>query len=141
MQNNDIGPCGSDDFQQWADGISVACANSLVQNNMINNPTDGGIVLFGAPGTLVQNNTIWVQNVSGSYSFHLHFCLMILTQHLLSGAQHTLLGGINMVDIDPWSGNYTGTEVRNNTIMGGFATDNDEATQTDGTNADDVIIK
>lgn len=64
VQNNDIGPCGSDNFQQWADGISVACQNSLVQNNMINNPTDGGIVLFGSPGTLVQNNTIWVVNVS-----------------------------------------------------------------------------
>ena len=24
---------------------------------------DGGIVLFGAPGTLVENNTIWVETV------------------------------------------------------------------------------
>lgn len=64
VQNNDIGPCGSDAFQEWADGISMSCNNSLVQNNMINNPTDGGIVLFGAPGTLVQNNTIWVETVS-----------------------------------------------------------------------------
>jgi parallel beta-helix repeat protein len=64
VQNNEIGPAGSDLFQQWADGISMACANSLVRNNMINNPTDGGIVLFGAPGTRVENNTIWVENVS-----------------------------------------------------------------------------
>lgn len=39
VQNNDIGPCGSDRFQQWADGISVSCQNSLVRNNMVNNPT------------------------------------------------------------------------------------------------------
>lgn len=39
VMNNDIGPCGSDNFQEWADGISVACANSVVKNNMINNPT------------------------------------------------------------------------------------------------------
>ena len=39
VQNNDIGPCGSDAFQQWADGISVSCQNSHVRNNMINNPT------------------------------------------------------------------------------------------------------
>ncbi len=64
IQNNDIGPCGSDLFQQWADGISVACANSVVRNNMVMNPTDGGIVLFGSPGTQVYNNTIWVVNVS-----------------------------------------------------------------------------
>lgn len=64
VQNNDIGPAGSDLFQQWADGISMACQNSLVRNNMINNPTDGGVVLFGAPGTRVENNTIWVETVS-----------------------------------------------------------------------------
>jgi parallel beta-helix repeat protein len=63
VQNNDIGPCGSQVFQQWADGISVSCRSSLIRNNMVNNPTDGGIVLFGAPGTLVTNNTIWVENV------------------------------------------------------------------------------
>jgi hypothetical protein len=39
VQNNDIGPCGSDDWQSWADGISMACSQSVVRNNMINNPT------------------------------------------------------------------------------------------------------
>ena len=63
VQNNDIGPSGSDVFQQWADGISVSCRSALIRNNKVNNPTDGGIVLFGAPGTLVINNTIWVENV------------------------------------------------------------------------------
>lgn len=64
IQNNDIGPCGSDAFQQWADGISMSCRNSVVRNNMIQGATDGGIVLFGAPGTQVYNNTIWILNVS-----------------------------------------------------------------------------
>lgn len=68
VQNNDIGPSGSDLFQQWADGISVACRNSLVRNNMVNNPTDGGIVLFGSPGTRVENNTIWVETVRPLFS-------------------------------------------------------------------------
>ena len=63
VQNNDIGPSGSDEFEQWADGISVACRNSVIKNNMINNPTDGGIVLFGSPGTRVENNTIWIETV------------------------------------------------------------------------------
>ena len=39
VQNNHIGPCGSDEFQQWADGISVSCQNSLVSQNFIENPT------------------------------------------------------------------------------------------------------
>ncbi|TFK94255.1 hypothetical protein K466DRAFT_510078 [Polyporus arcularius HHB13444] len=116
VQNNDIGPCGSDRFQEWADGISISCQNSLIRNNMVNNPTDGGIVLFGAPGTVVENNTIWVETM-------------------------VLLGGINMVDYDPWNGNYTNTIVRNNIIEGGFATDVEEAGDTKGTNEEDVIIK
>ncbi|KAH7887390.1 pectin lyase fold/virulence factor [Phlebopus sp. FC_14] len=116
VQNNDVGPAGSDAFQQWADGISVACQNSLIRNNLINNPTDGGIVLFGSPGTRVENNTIWVET-------------------------NTLLGGINMVDVNPFSGNYDGVVVTNNTIAGGFATEPDEGSETLGTNNYDVIIK
>jgi parallel beta-helix repeat protein len=68
VQNNDIGPCGSDIYQQWADGISVSCRSAVIRNNMVNNPTDGGVVLFGSPGTLVENNTIWVVNVGYDFS-------------------------------------------------------------------------
>ena len=39
VQHNDIGPCGSDIFQEWADGISVSCQNSWIHNNTINSPT------------------------------------------------------------------------------------------------------
>lgn len=63
VQNNDIGPCGVELSDEWADGISVSCKDSVVRNNMVMNPTDGGIVIFGSPGTQVYNNTIWVTNV------------------------------------------------------------------------------
>lgn len=46
-----------------------------------------------------------------------------------------------MVDVVPWGGNYTGTIVQNNTIIGGFATDSKSISQTDGQNVDDVIVK
>jgi len=82
---------------------------------MIQGPTDGGIVLFGAPGSQVYNNTIWILN-------------------------HTLLGGINMVDYRPWAGNYTGTTVYNNTILGGFANEYLNNSP-DGLNAEHAIIK
>ncbi|KAF9226886.1 hypothetical protein BS17DRAFT_776286 [Gyrodon lividus] len=116
VQNNDIGPAGSDASRQWADGISVACQNSLIRNNMINNPTDGGIVLFGSPGTRVENNTIWVDT-------------------------HTLLGGINMVDVSPFGGDFNDVVVTNNTIAGGFASQTAQGSETKGTNDNNVIIK
>ncbi|KDR84114.1 hypothetical protein GALMADRAFT_236782 [Galerina marginata CBS 339.88] len=115
VQNNDIGPCGSDAFQEWADGISVSCRNAIIRNNMIQDPTDGGIVIFGAPGTQVYNNTIWILNA-------------------------TLLGGINLVDYDPWNGDFTGTVVHDNVILGGFATDKDDA-DSKGNNFENAIIK
>lgn len=114
VQNNDIGPCGSDKFQQWADGISVSCRSAVVRNNEVTDATDGGIVLFGSPGTLVEDNTIQV-------------------------ISSICLGGINMVDFLPWNGDYTGTVVQKNTIMGGFATS--PSSQNDGENAGDAIIK
>lgn len=55
--------------------------------------------------------------------------------------QHTLLGGINLVDYDPFGGNYTDVVVRDNIILGGFATDLEDANQTKGENDEDVITK
>lgn len=63
VQHNDLGPCGSDKFQQWADGISVSCRSAVVRNNDVTDATGGGIVLFGSPGTQVEYNTIRVISV------------------------------------------------------------------------------
>lgn len=64
-----------------------------------------------------------------------------LTSDSQPAGQMTLLGGINMVDYDPWSGNYTGTVVQNNIIYGGFASDPAVAGDTKGDNDEDAIIK
>ena len=90
--DNTIGPAGTDSPSgTWADGISLACGNSLVQGNTVQDATDGGIVIFGAPGSSVKDNTIVAKT-------------------------QTLLGGINLVDYAPMNGNYTGTIVTGNTI-------------------------
>ena len=89
VENNDIGPAGEPDGN-WADGISLGCTNTVVRNNTITDATDGGIVIFGAPGSQVENNVIRAQT-------------------------RTLLGGINMVDF-LYSGDYTGTVVHANEI-------------------------
>ncbi|KAK4704505.1 hypothetical protein P7C70_g1699, partial [Phenoliferia sp. Uapishka_3] len=107
ITNNEIGPSGhapSGTLQfrrrdntgsyaagQWADGISVACKGSTITGNVVTDATDGAIVLFGAPGTLVSGNTI--QSVN-----------------------RQLLGGVNMVDWAPFSGSFEGTVVTGNTI-------------------------
>ncbi len=90
VENNQIGPAGWTDGR-WADGISLACTNSVVRNNTIVDATDGGIVVFGAPGSLIENNVIRAES-------------------------RTLLGGINMVDFHPYEGDYTGTRVHGNVI-------------------------
>ncbi len=48
-----------------------------------------------------------------------------------------------MVDVDPFSGYYNGTIVRNNAIAGGFATGSPTSggNTTDGDDSNDVIIK
>jgi hypothetical protein len=91
ITGNTIGPAGTPDVNQWADGISLACGNSLVENNVITDATDGAIVVFGAPGSTIRGNTI-------------------------VAATQTLLGGINMVDWGVTHGSYAGTRVTFNTI-------------------------
>lgn len=46
---------------QWSDGISLSCMNSTVYNNTIVDATDGGIVIFGAPWSVVRENHISVK--------------------------------------------------------------------------------
>jgi hypothetical protein len=42
----------------WGDGISCAAQKSIIRNNLIIDPTDVGIVLYGAPGSVVEDNVV-----------------------------------------------------------------------------------
>jgi hypothetical protein len=88
--DNEFGPAGFPGGQ-WADGISLACRDSRVMLNVIRDATDGAIVIFGAPGSLVAANFIVAES-------------------------RELLGGINMVDFAPFDGDYRGTVVVANVI-------------------------
>ncbi|ORY68034.1 hypothetical protein BCR35DRAFT_171718 [Leucosporidium creatinivorum] len=108
VTNNQIGPAGhapsgAQQFRrkrdtgtyapgQWADGISLACRNSVVTGNTITDATDGGIVVFQSPGSTISGNTIIAD-------------------------QRQLLGGINAVDYYPYGGPYTNTQIINNNIV------------------------
>ncbi|UKZ64069.1 uncharacterized protein TrAtP1_005289 [Trichoderma atroviride] len=99
LTNNDIGPCGQSGTDPasgdglWADGISLDCTASLVQGNTITGSTDGGIVVFGSPGSTVTGNTV------------------------KSSSQYLGFGAINLVD-DEYDGSYAGVTVTNNNIIG-----------------------
>lgn len=90
ITDNLIGPAGTADGA-WADGISFACRAGFVAHNTIIDASDGAIVIFGAPGTVVEDNAILEKT-------------------------NVLLGGINMVDYAPFDGDYSGTIVKGNKI-------------------------
>ena len=90
IRHNELGPGGRAEFG-LADGISLACRNSLVEYNVITDVTDGGIVIFQAPGSLVANNTIRSET-------------------------RIMFYGISMVDYGPYDGDFRGTRVIGNTL-------------------------
>ena len=90
--DSQFGPAGGDAEETWADGISLACPQSLVKNNVVIDATDGGIVVFCAPGSKILNNTIIAD-------------------------ANVLLGGINLVDTIPYAGNYSDVLVNGNTVQ------------------------
>ncbi|WOO77376.1 uncharacterized protein LOC62_01G000959 [Vanrija pseudolonga] len=103
IANNEIGPCGEewdDDYDgvielepSWgnprADGISLACRESIIEGNTVFDTTDGAIVLFGSAGSEVRDNTVYSRT-------------------------RVVLGGVNLVDFDPWKGDYNDVHVHDN---------------------------
>ncbi|KAK8858564.1 hypothetical protein IAR55_002793 [Kwoniella newhampshirensis] len=101
--DNEIGPAGEEwdhDYDGMdekdppygnprADGISLACKDSLVERNVVYDATDGAIVLFGSAGSEVRNNHVYSRT-------------------------RVVLGGINLVDYDPWKGDYMSVTVHHN---------------------------
>lgn len=81
----------------WGDGISCAAAGSLIENNLVIDATDVGIVVFGAPGTKVRGNVV-------------------------ATVSRETLGGINMVDaleyyaVEGRGYSYEGTRIEENWI-------------------------
>jgi hypothetical protein len=85
--------------RRWSDGISCGAPGSMIQNNLIIDPTDVGIVLYCAPGSVVESNVV-------------------------ASISRESLGGINLVDaFDHYALNeektlfdYRGSTVRDNYI-------------------------
>ena len=98
VENNEIGPTGIPAGEEpagqppaWSDGISFGCNDSIVRNNTVIDATDVGIVIFGARGSVVEDNVVRAN-------------------------ARSLLTGIGMADILSYLGNFTNLRVRRNTI-------------------------
>lgn len=105
IENNEIGPVGEEFVpaidgpdpelsplgRPLADGISIACRDSVVKQNEFYDNTDAAIVLYCSPGTVVNANTISTRTMSA-------------------------MAGILMVDSTPFDGDYSGVIVKGNMI-------------------------
>jgi len=89
VEDNVVGPAGTN--KDWGDGISFACLDSVVRGNEIFDATDAAIAVFGAAGSIIENNVV-------------------------RAVTRNLLGGIGLIDYPPYDGNFEGTIVRNNTV-------------------------
>eukprot|EP00978_Attheya_sp_CCMP212_P027958 scaffold95153_cov42-Attheya_sp.AAC.1 len=97
MENNMFGHVGNHTPAFGANGISMACTHSIVRNNTIIDASDVGLVLFGALGSIIEDNEI----ISNSQAINV---------------------GISLVDFGPFDGSFNGTIVRGNVIKAKNAT-------------------
>lgn len=74
-----------------ADGISIACRDSVVRDNFLTDCTDAGIVVYCSPGSRIENNRVETLHRSA-------------------------IGGILLVDSAPFDGDYTGVVVKDNVL-------------------------
>ncbi|HEX2835425.1 MAG TPA: hypothetical protein VHW00_20605 [Thermoanaerobaculia bacterium] len=96
VSNNDVNTAGKPQAGAYADGISYQCRDGFVTGNYIRDVTDGGIVVFGAPGSVIADNRI-------------------------EAIAQPMLGGINLVDDGPFvtengDGDYRGTRIHHNWV-------------------------
>lgn len=90
--NNTLGPSGLAQAGRYADGISLQCSQSDVYYNLIQDTTDVGIAMFGAPGSNVHHNDIRANT-------------------------RVMNGGISMTDQwGTYDGNYSGVNVYSNSM-------------------------
>jgi hypothetical protein len=94
VENNHFGQAGSVDHP--ADGISYACKEGTIRENTIEDVTDTGIELTGAPRTIVRDNVV-------------------------RSLKRRMRVGISMSSVEPFGGDYTDTIVRANLVDAGGA--------------------
>lgn len=102
IENNFIHDAGETNTWNWADGLSLACRNSYAGYNTIQDATDGDIVIFGSPGSIVEFNTVRNTGRNGIGGI-----VLVDTTY----RRNVVVNGTTY-DV----GDFSGTIVRNNTV-------------------------
>ena len=123
----------------WGDGISTASRNTLIENNLIYDATDEGIMLQGAPGSQVRRNVVaalsremlggialidpfkYFELDSAKKTFD--YQGVVVEDNLILAAGGRIHAGFPIGGA-PWNGHFAGTvligaTIRNNHISGG----------------------
>lgn len=105
LEKNEIGPVGDEYIPEvdgddpetsplgrpLADGLTIACRDSIVRDNHFADNTDAAIVVYCSPGTLVHANQVQARKLSA-------------------------MAGILAVDASPFDGDYSKTVIKGNII-------------------------
>lgn len=111
----------------FADGLSISCANTVIANNVINDISGVGIVYFGGPGTTIRNNTITATTTSASSGINVgdavlldHTGVVVSGNTIQAHAPHYFHIGI-AAGLRVWpmrNKDIMGVTISNNTISG-----------------------
>ena len=109
-----------------ADGFSISCAHTLIEDNQINDISATGIVYFGGPGTTIRNNVIVEATTSADSAINVgdavvpdHTGVVIEDNQIYASSPRYLHVGI-AVGLHVWGRSTTisGVTVRGNRISG-----------------------
>ena len=114
------------DSGHWSDGLSIACSNSLIADNHINDVSSNGIVFFGGPGTIIRDNEIIDSTTSGWAGINVgdavvpdNTGVIIENNHIVAKGPRYFQQGIDAgLHVIGKTANVAGVTVRGNTIEG-----------------------
>jgi hypothetical protein len=114
------------DGGHWADGMSIACAHSLIAGNDIRDVSSNGIVFFGGAGTVIRDNEITDSTTSGWAGINVGDAIVpdntgviIENNHIVARGPRYFQQGIDAgLHVIGKTANIAGVTVRGNRIEG-----------------------
>jgi hypothetical protein len=114
------------DGGHWSDGLSIACAHSLIARNDIRDVSSNGIVFFGGAGTIVRDNEITNSTTSGWAGINVGDAIVpdntgvvIENNHVVAKGPRYFQQGIDVgLHVIGKTANVAGVTVRGNRVEG-----------------------
>jgi hypothetical protein len=114
------------DGGHWSDGLSIACAHSLIAGNEIHDVSSNGIVFFGGAGTIIRDNEITNATTSGWAGINVGDAIVpdntgviVENNHIVAKGPRYFQQGIDAgLHVIGKTANVAGVTVRGNVIEG-----------------------